>query len=135
MDILLEANLSTEALIIILVCTIPVAFLIIMAIINTVRLTKKRKALREAAISEQPLDEEQQKIFYEVYGGLENIKSIHKEARRVIVQVSNLDKVNLEKLPELGATGVLVVADEVRASFSDRADYVYNLIKIEAEEK
>jgi phosphotransferase system IIB component len=106
-----------------------------MAIINTVRLTKKRKAIREAAISEQPLDEEQQKIFYEVYGGLENIKSIRKEARRVIVQVSDLDKVNLEKLPELGATGVLVVADEVRASFSDRADYVYNLIKIEAEEK
>jgi phosphotransferase system IIB component len=135
MDILLEANLSTEALIIILVCTIPVAFLIIMAIINTVRLTKKRKAIREAAISEQPLDEEQQKIFYEVYGGLENIKSIRKEARRVIVQVSDLDKVNLEKLPELGATGVLVVADEVRASFYDRADYVYNLIKIEAEEK
>ncbi len=135
MDILLEANLSTEALIIILVCTIPVAFLIIMAIINTVRLTKKRKALREAAISEQPLDEEQQKIFYEAYGGLENIKSIRKEARRVIVQVSDLDKVNLEKLPELGATGVLVVADEIRASFSDRADYVYNLIKIETEEK
>jgi phosphotransferase system IIB component len=82
-----------------------------------------------------PKDLEQQKVFYEAYGSLENIKSIRKEARRVIVKVKDLDKVNLEKLTELGATGVLVVADEVRASYSDRADYVYNLIKIESEEK
>jgi phosphotransferase system IIB component len=135
MDILLEAGLSTEALIIILVCIIPVAFLIIMAIINTIRLTKKRKAARLEALKDQPKDLEQQKVFYEAYGSLENIKSIRKEARRVIVKVKDLDKVNLEKLPELGATGVLVVADEVRASYSDRADYVYNLIKIESEEK
>ncbi|HHU20974.1 MAG TPA: hypothetical protein GXZ51_00820 [Acholeplasma sp.] len=134
MDILLESSLSTEALIIILVCIIPVAFLIIMAIINTIRLTKKRKAARLEALKDQPLDEEQQKIFYEAYGSIENIKSVRKEARRVIVKVSDLDKVNLEKLQELGATGVLVVADEVRASFSDRADYVYNLIKLEKEE-
>lgn len=134
MDILLEAGLSTEALIIILVCIIPVAFLIIMAIINTIRLTKKRKAARLEALKDQPKDLEQQKVFYEAYGSLENIKSIRKEARRVIVKVKDLDKVNLEKLPELGATGVLVVADEVRASYSDRADYVYNLIKLEKEE-
>ena len=135
MDILLEAGLSTEALIIILVCIIPVAFLIIMAIINTIRLTKKRKAARLEALKDQPKDLEQQKVFYEAYGSLENINSIRKEARRVIVKVKDLDKVNLEKLPELGATGVLVVADEVRASYSDRTDYVYNLIKIESEEK
>ena len=34
-----------------------------------------------------------------------------------------------EKLKELGAQNVLLIGDEVRSSFGDRAEYVYNLLK------
>ena len=34
-----------------------------------------------------------------------------------------------EKLKELGAVNVLIIGDEVRASFSDRVSYVYNIMK------
>ena len=41
----------------------------------------------------------------------------------------DIEKVDGERLKELGATGVLLVGDLVKASFSDRAKYVHKLME------
>ena len=48
---------------------------------------------------------------------------------RITVSVKDIEKVNGERLKELGATGVLLVGDLVKASFSDRAKYVHKLME------
>ena len=48
---------------------------------------------------------------------------------RITVKVLDTEKVNGERLKELGATGVLIVGDLIKASYSDRAKYVYKLME------
>ncbi len=48
---------------------------------------------------------------------------------RVTVKTSDINKVDGSRLKELGATGVLLVGDLVKASFGDRAKYIYKLME------
>ena len=47
----------------------------------------------------------------------------------MIFRVKDIEKVDGERLKELGATGVPLVGDLVKASFSDRAKYVHKLME------
>ena len=82
----------------------------------------------EKLLSEEK-DLEQRKIFFDAYGGEENVNSVSLEMNRITVSVKDIEKVDGERLKELGATGVLLVGDLVKASFSDRAKYVHKLME------
>lgn len=94
---------------------------IVMRIINYRKLKK--------SIKPSTIDPEQQKLFFEVYGGKDNIIDVKQEMSRLTVEVKDLNKVNLNQLKDLGAKGVLVMGNAVKASFGERAEYISELLK------
>ncbi len=125
----LEFTNQQWALLLLAICIVPIAVLCIFAIIKTLKTRKARAKEREAIIEEEPIDVDQRKIFYEAYGGEDNVLEITQEMSRITVKVLDTEKVNGERLKELGATGVLIVGDLIKASYSDRAKYVYKLME------
>ena len=125
----LEFTNQQWALLLLAICIVPIAVLCIFAIIKTLKTRKARAKEREAIIEEEPIDADQRKIFYEAYGGEDNVLEITQEMSRITVKVLDTEKVNGERLKELGATGVLIVGDLIKASYSDRAKYVYKLME------
>ena len=126
--------LSTQqwTLILLAICVVPIAVLILLAIIlrikNSVRKSKK--------VDAAPNDE-QRLLFLDAFGGEDNYIDSALERIKVIVKVKDPDLIQGEKLQELGAKGVLIVGNEVRCSFGDRAEYVYNTLssKVTAEKE
>ena len=125
----LEFGFQEWALLLLAICIIPIAILCVFAIVKTIRIKKKEAKAREEAASEEVIDIDQRKIFYDAYGGEENVLEVSLEMSRITVKVADLEKVDAERLKELGATGVLIVSDMVKASYSDRAKYVYKLME------
>lgn len=108
-----------------LVPIIIIFALIIVAIV--IRIVKYNK-LKKAALN-KGADEDQRTLFIEVYGGKDNIVNANYEMSRLTVEVHDLNLVNLNKLKELGASGVLVTGNVVKASFGERAKYICELLK------
>ena len=116
--------------IILLLCTIiPIGFLIILAFILRLKNSTVAREKSKRIIAGEEVDQEQKLQFEEAYGGKDNIVSLNIERNKLYVKVKSIDEVNGEKLQELGAQHVLLIGDEVRSSFGDRAEYVYNLLK------
>ena len=118
---------SEITLIILAVAIVPILALIVYAIVVAIRRNNKRSKLRDKEISES-VDVTQIELFNEVYGGKANIKAVKRELGRISVEVEDIEKVQVEKLKELGANGVLLVGSEVKCSFGDRASYIYNIL-------
>ena len=119
---------NEEISIILLLCTlVPIAILIVLAFVLRIKNSKLSKS--KISNQNEEVDEEQKSIFIEAYGGKENIVSVNIERNKIYVKVNNIDEVNGEKLKELGAENVLLIGDEVRSSFGDRAQNVYKLLK------
>lgn len=122
--------LSTQAwaIILLLICVVPIAALILFAII--VRIKKLVKNKKEGGVNNS-IDNtsEQLAVFEAALGGSENYVSSSIERNRITFKVVDASLVDGEKLKELGASGVLIVGDEVRASFGDRANNVYDVVK------
>lgn len=120
--------LSTEQVTLILlgVCLLPIAAVIIFALIKTIKFAKKKQSFIEEE-SENTI--EQKAVFYEAYGGESNVKEIVNEMSRITVTVEDIDLVNTDKLKELGATGILLVGNQVKCGFGDRAKNIYNIMK------
>jgi PTS system D-glucosamine-specific IIC component len=114
-------------LIILAVAIVPILALIVYAIVVALRRSSKVIYERAQEISTSD-DTSQVELFREVYGGVDNIKKVYKERGRISVQVIDIEKVQVEKLKELGANGVLLVGDTVKCSFGDRAPYIYNIL-------
>lgn len=100
------------------------ALIITAIIIRIVKYNKLKKAAKPDVI-----DEEQKQMFIDVYGGQDNISNVFQEMSRVTVEVKDLSKVDTHKLKELGASGVLVTGNIVKASFGERAKYIKELLK------
>ena len=115
------------ALILLAICIVPIAALIIFAIVRSI--VKGVKKHNNELLKDPTVDNEQKEAFLLAYGGIDNIESITIERQKITVKVKEIEKVQGEELKNLGAVGVLLLGNEVRASFSDRAEYVYNLIK------
>ena len=130
MESFLFLNESTIGLYIILLCLIPIFVLMVVAIALTVNRKRKEEKIRQEKIKKEPVSEFQKEIFLEAYGGEANIIDILREMGRITVSVKDLSLVNGEKLKELGAKGVLLVGSMVKASFGDRAKYIYELLKV-----
>ena len=126
----LEASQTNEnmALIMLGICIIPIAVLIVLAFVMKFKKVSKSKLTKEDNTNAE-VDPEVRKEFYDAYGGESNVTSVTSELSRIKVKVNNVELVNTEKLKELGAVNVLIIGDEVLASFSDRVSYVYNIMK------
>lgn len=116
-------------LILLAICILPIVGLSLYAIIKTFKNKNKVNKKRNEKLLSEEKDLEQRKIFFDAYGGEENVNSVSLEMNRITVSVKDIEKVDGERLKELGATGVLLVGDLVKASFSDRAKYVHKLME------
>ena len=123
------ATRENIAIMILLLCVVPILILMVIAIIIAIRRSIRVNKERNLNIQGEEIDLEQQKLFFNAYGGKDNVLDVIKEMNRITVRVEDMDLVNSEELKNLGATGVLLVGDSVKSSFGDRASYVYNLIE------
>ncbi|MDD3171377.1 MAG: PTS transporter subunit EIIB [Bacilli bacterium] len=129
MTTLSTTNNELLAIILLIICVVPILLLALFAIFRTINSKSKKAKEHMENIEKEPKDLEQQKIFYDAYGGSENILDIMIAMSRITVHVADIDKVNGDALKELGATGVLLVGNEVKCSFGDRASYIYKLLE------
>lgn len=117
------------AIILLLCCVVPIGGLIIAALILRIRNSKIKKSNLDEKINEQDIDQDQRTQFLNAYGGGENVQEVSIERNKVSVKVIDIDKVDGDVLRELGASNVLLIGNEVRCSYEDRAEYIYKLIK------
>lgn len=105
---------------------VPIALLIlvsiVVAIVKAVKIFKTKKG-------KETFDFSQQVEFLEAYGSKDNIVNVSLEMSRIRVEVKNLEAVNLQKLKDLGATGVLVMGNFITASFQERSNQIYEMLK------
>ena len=100
-----------------------------MALFLRVRNSKIKKSNLDEKINEQDIDQDQRTQFLNAYGGGENVQEVSIERNKVSVKVIDIEKVDGDVLRELGASNVLLIGNEVRCSYEDRAEYIYKLIK------
>jgi phosphotransferase system IIB component len=124
----LEMELSDLTLILLALCLLPIIALMVYAIIVALKRRAKLQASQKVAI-EKETDTTQSELFFSLFGGKSNIIAVTQEMSRVNVSVVNLELVKLEELKVQGATGILVVGNDVKCAFGDRAIYIYNLLK------
>lgn len=98
------------------VLIVPVCLIVILAVVafvirlvKTLKLNHKIKKFKENRSDDLLL----------AYGGKDNIESINKEMTRLTVSVIDLEKVNPERIKELGAKNVLIVGNQVKSTFDD----------------
>lgn len=115
------------ALVILAICIVPIAILMIYAIVVAIRRSNKTSVARKLEI-ESNHDDSQKDLFFHVYGGFDNIQDVKIEMSRISVTVVDIEKVVVEELKELGANGVLLVDNVVKCSFGDRAPYIYKIL-------
>lgn len=120
---------SWVAVLLLCLCIVPIAILIIFAIVVRVKKAIKKKKNLDESIGLQEKDLEQRQMFIEAYGGDDNIISFDIERNKISVKVKDTELVQGDKLKDLGANGVLLLDGEVRCSYGDRAVYIYELMK------
>ncbi len=98
------------------------AIMIAAIIIRLVKASRKKS-------NNNSLDHKQREIFLNAYGGSKNIISVSNEMSRIIVEVKDVENVDGNVLKDLGATGVLITGNVVKASFQERAKNIYEIIK------
>lgn len=125
----LKMDNQTVTLLLLALCIVPIAILGVWAIIKSIKVRKAKSLTYKENISHESLDYEQRALFYEAFGGEENVIELTCEMNRITFKTNDINKVDGERLKELGATGVLLVGDLVKVSFGDRAKYVYKLME------
>lgn len=118
------------ALIMLLVCIVPIAILIIWSLVKGIKKQKHYNEIKKEADNE-PLDEGQKEEFVNAFGGTDNITKIEQKLSRLMVSVKSLESVNMDNLKALGASGILVSEDTVTVTFGDRASYIYKMLTTE----
>lgn len=127
--VFLTISNETLALILLAICVLPIVALIVMALVKLIVNYKKANDKYKENIAGLEKDENQREIFYESFGGEDNVTSVNNEMNRIIVNVKDIELVDAEKIKELGATGVLLAGNTVKCGFGDKAKYVYELMK------
>lgn len=108
----------------IILCVVPIAALIITALILAIRNASKNKDK-----GNEEIDYEQRPFLLDAYGGEDNFVSAKLDERRITVKVKNVELVDPEKLKNIGAKNALFVNDEVKASFGDLAANIYKILE------
>ena len=81
-------------LILLAVCILPIVGLSLYAIIKTFKNKNQANKTRNEKLLSEEKDLEQRKIFFDAYGGEENINSVSLEMNRITVSVKDIEKVN-----------------------------------------
>lgn len=108
---------------------VPLGLIFILMIVALVIRIVKMTQLNNRAKLSQGFSEQRNKI-YDVYGGFGNITSINHEMSRITVEVVDLELIDAEGLKNLGATGILITGNTVKASFGNQAEDIFNIIKL-----
>jgi PTS system D-glucosamine-specific IIC component len=98
------------ALIILAICILPILILMVFAIIIAIRRNRDRGRKRDIELKAN-VDDSQKLIFLNAFGGKDNIIDVMVQMSRVSVTVVDLEKVQVEELKEMGASGVLLVGN------------------------
>ncbi len=120
---------ETLSLILLAICVLPIAVLIVIAVVKMVVNLKKANDTYKDSLEDGIISNEQRTLFYDALGGEGNVTSVENEMNRIIINVIDVEVVNAEKLQELGATGILIAGNIVKCGFGDRAKNVYELLK------
>lgn len=118
---------GTWALIILAISIVPIIILIIYAVIKLVKNKRGEALLRRDEITDGE-DENQKEYFFTLYGGKENINAVSLSFNRLSVRVKDIDKVKVDELKGAGAKGVLLVDDNVKCNYGDRAPYIFRML-------
>lgn len=100
--------------------------MIVAIVVRFVKMGKQTKRNKEAPFE---VDSDQQSRFYEAYGSKENIVSVKRELSRITVIVNDWEKVDTNLLQELGASGVLIAGNSIKASFGDRSEFIEKILQ------
>ncbi|MDD3383075.1 MAG: hypothetical protein PHT83_06240 [Bacilli bacterium] len=100
---------------------LPIFALIVVALV--VKFSKITKTNVKLTVPD-----DQNELFEETYGGKDNIIEVNKELNRVSVMLQDVEKVDLEKLKELGADGILVAGNTIKCSFKERSENIYQIL-------
>ena len=109
---------------------IPIIIVFILIVVVAVKIAIKQ--VRRKRLTKQSLDEDSGELKNKVldaFGNRDNIEKITHEMSRLTVRVKDLTKANLEELKALGATGILVMGNDIKCAFGEQAERIYNLIK------
>ncbi len=117
------------ALTILIVCIVAIGALIIAALVLRIRAARKQEIKRLENLETKEVTPEEKEEFLLAYGGADNIEDVKLERNKIIAFVKEVEKVNGDALKTLGATNVLIIGNEVRSSFEDRAEYVIKILK------
>jgi phosphotransferase system IIB component len=111
-----------------LVTLVPIFVLLIVATI--IGVTKRIKMASKYKKGKNTfVNEELQKNLLEAFGNKENITEVGVEMSRVTVTVKDIELVKPEVIKENGSTGVLLVGNQVKCSFGDKAEEISKLLK------
>ena len=103
----------------------PILILLVVAtIIALVKRVKLARKYPNAKVKYEEVNPEYLEAF-----GENNIVDVNMEMSRITVSVKDVDEVNAEKLKELGASGVLLVGNQVKCSFKENIENIYNTLK------
>ena len=95
---------------------IPVCLIVVLAIVAfIIRLTKTIKLNRKGKNTKLVISDD----LVLAYGGKENIETVSKEMTRLTVSVVDLEKVNPERIKELGAKNVLIMGNQIKSTYED----------------
>ena len=95
---------------------VPVCLIVVLAIVAfIIRLTKTIKLNRKGKKANLIVSDD----LVLAYGGKDNIESISKEMTRLTVSVVDLEKVNPERIKELGAKNVLIMGNQIKSTYED----------------
>ena len=100
--------------------------MIVAIVVRFVKMGKQTKRNKEAPFE---VDSDQQSRFYEAYDSKENIVSVKRELSRITVIVNDWEKVDTNLLQELGASGVLIAGNSIKASFGDRSEFIEKILQ------
>jgi phosphotransferase system IIB component len=113
---------GTIPIILVLIIVVPI---ILLTLFVFVRLFSKAmiagKKTEEPSFDIGPL--------YDALGGKENIEDTKRDMSRITVTLKDIELINKDLLQNLGVTGVLLVGNQVKLNFKDKAEEIEQLMK------
>ena len=114
--------------IIAIVTLAPIFLLLIVA--TVIGVTKRIKMASKYKKGKNTfVDEVLKNNLLEAFGNKENIIEVGVEMSRLTVTVKDIELVKPEAIKENGATGVLLVGNQVKCAFGEKAEEVSKLLK------
>lgn len=98
-----------------------IIFAFVVFTINIIKRTKKTKK-----VATNPINSESELV---IAFGKDNIKKVDMEMSRITITLDNVDMVDTEKIKSLGASGVLIVGNQIKCSFKEDIEAKYNELK------